>query len=189
MLAIERAALKDALDGLSHVEPAAAERGVERHDAMLAEPEHHPSVFVAGQVVPDEEHAQRRQFDRQGEALRQAILPSLPCGTGQRRIGWRGGWRHRRQDHLELFLEPAMQDGVGAIADRLEVHLSRRGMEQSQDLAGATSDILVWLGRRVALRLPAAARLRYGLERTSLVLAPDIEAERGAKRVGPMPFT
>jgi hypothetical protein len=34
-----------------------------------------------------------------------------------------------------------MQDSVGATADRLEVHLSRRGMEQSQDLAGATSDI------------------------------------------------
>src|SRR4051794_26486169 len=182
MLAIERAALEDALDGLSHVEPAAAERGVERHDAMLAEPEHHPDALVAGQVVPDQEHAQRRHIGRQGEALRQAILPSLPCGTGQRRIGW----RHRRQDHLELFLEPAMQDGVGATADRLEVHLSRRGMEQGQDLAGAAPDILVWLGRGVALRLPAAARLRYGLERTSLVLAPDIEAERGAKRVGPL---
>ena len=48
MLAIERAALENALDGLSHVEPAAAERGVERHDAMLAEPEHHPDVLVAG---------------------------------------------------------------------------------------------------------------------------------------------
>ena len=32
MLAIERAALENALDGLSHVEPAAAERGVERPD-------------------------------------------------------------------------------------------------------------------------------------------------------------
>ena len=177
MLAVERAALEDALDGFGHVQPAAAERGVERHDAMLAKPEHHPDALVAGQVIPDEEHAQRRQIGRQGEALRQAILPSLPCGTGQRRSGWRSGWRHRRQDHLELFLEPAMQDGVGATADRLEVYLSRRGMEQSQDLAGATSDILVWLGRGVALRLPAAARLRYGLEQTSLVLAPDIEAE------------
>ena len=186
MLASECAALENALDGLSHVEPAAAERGVERHDAMLAEPEHHPDALVAGQVIPDEEHAQRRQIGRQGEALRQAILPNLPCGTGQRRIGWRSGWRHRRQDHLELFLEPAMQDGVGATADRLEVYLSRSGMEQSQDLAGATSDIFVWLGRGVALRLPAAARLRYGLERTSLVLAPDIEAERGAKRVRPL---
>jgi hypothetical protein len=70
-----------------------------------------------------------------------------------------------------------MQDHIGATADRLEVNLSRRGMEQGQDLAGAAPDILVRLGRGLALRLPTAARLRHRLERTSLVLAPDHQAE------------
>ena len=36
VLAVEGAPLEDALDGLGHVQPAAAERGVERHDAVPA---------------------------------------------------------------------------------------------------------------------------------------------------------
>src|SRR3712207_2807429 len=79
-----------------------------------------------------------------------------------------------------------MQDRVGAAADRLEVNLSRRWMEQGQDLAGAAPDILVRPDGRAALRPPAAAQLRHRLERTSLVLAPDRQAEKGAERVGPL---
>jgi hypothetical protein len=135
------------------------------------------ALLVAGEVVPHQEHAQGRQLGRQGEAFGQAGLPGLPCGTGRCRIGRHSWYWLRRQDHLHLLLEPAMQDHIGATADRLEVNLSRRGMEQGQDLAGAAPDILVRLGRGLALRLPTAARLRHCLERTSLVLAPDHQAE------------
>ena len=141
---------------------------------------------MAGEVVPDEEHAQRWQRVGQGEAFRQAVLPSLPRAAGHRRISQRGGRRQRRQDHLQPLLEPAMQDRVGAAADRLEVHLAAGGMEQGQDLAGAAPDILVRPGRGAASRPPAAARLRHGLEGTGLVLAPDRQAEGGAERVGPL---
>src|SRR3954471_21248560 len=55
VLAVERAPLEDALDGLGHVQPAATERRVERHDAVLAEPDHHLGSLVASEVVPDEE--------------------------------------------------------------------------------------------------------------------------------------
>src|SRR3954451_10292698 len=48
VLAVERAPLENALNGLGHVQPAAAERGVKRHDAALAEPDHHLGCFVAG---------------------------------------------------------------------------------------------------------------------------------------------
>ena len=186
VLAVERASLEDALDGLGHVQPAAPKWRVERHDAVLAEPNHHFGSLVAGEVVPDEEHAQRRQLGGQGEALRQAVLPGLPGAAGQRGIGRRGGRGHRRQDCLEPLLQPAMQDRIGAAADRLEVHLARRRMEQGQDLAGAAADILVRPGRGVALRPPAAARLRHRLEWAGLVLAPDRQAERGAERVSPL---
>src|SRR3712207_8879134 len=57
VLAVERAPLEDALDCLGHVQPANAERGVERHDAVLAEPEHHLGRLVAGEAVPNEDHA------------------------------------------------------------------------------------------------------------------------------------
>ncbi len=36
MLLFQRTALEDALDQFGHIELAAAERGVERHDAVLA---------------------------------------------------------------------------------------------------------------------------------------------------------
>src|SRR3982750_1311939 len=50
VLAVERAPLEDALDGLGHVQPAAAERRVERHDAVPAQPDHHLGALVAGEV-------------------------------------------------------------------------------------------------------------------------------------------
>src|SRR4051812_28699085 len=48
MLSIERAALEHALDRLRHVEPTAAHRRVERHDAMRAQPQHQVRRLVAG---------------------------------------------------------------------------------------------------------------------------------------------
>src|SRR5215211_2903552 len=47
VLAVERAPLEDALDGLDHVQPAAAERRVEWHDAVPAQPGHHLGRLVA----------------------------------------------------------------------------------------------------------------------------------------------
>ena len=59
VLAVERASLEDALDGFGHVQPAAAERCVERHDPMPTEPDDHLGGLVTGEVVPHEEQAQR----------------------------------------------------------------------------------------------------------------------------------
>ena len=60
-LAGERAADEDALDRLGHVQPGAAEWGVERHDAVLNEPQHERRGLVAAQVVEDQQHPQRWQ--------------------------------------------------------------------------------------------------------------------------------
>ncbi len=79
-----------------------------------------------------------------------------------------------------------MQDRVGAAADRLEVDVSGRGMEQGQDLARAAPDILVRPDCGVTLPPPTAARLRYSPEGAGLVLAPHRQAERGTERVGPL---
>src|SRR4051812_20458361 len=78
VLAVERTALEDPLDGLRHGLPAAAERGVERHDTVLASPDHHLGCLVTGEVVPHQEHAPRWQLGGQGEAYGQAALPGLP---------------------------------------------------------------------------------------------------------------
>src|SRR3954469_4649398 len=50
VLSIERAALVDALTRLRHVEAAATDRRVERHDAMRAQPQHQVGRLVAGKI-------------------------------------------------------------------------------------------------------------------------------------------
>src|SRR3954463_15905502 len=52
MLSVERAALEHALDRLRHVEPAAAHRRVEGHNAMRAQPQHQVGRLVASEIVP-----------------------------------------------------------------------------------------------------------------------------------------
>src|SRR3954462_4106060 len=52
LLPVESAPLEDALDRFGHVQPAAAQRRVERHDAVTAQPEHHPGRLVAGEGGP-----------------------------------------------------------------------------------------------------------------------------------------
>src|SRR5690349_1544648 len=55
MLARQRPALEDALDGLGHVQPTAAERRVERHDAVLAQPQHHVCALMTSDIVPHQQ--------------------------------------------------------------------------------------------------------------------------------------
>src|SRR5215208_7942151 len=48
---------EDALDRLGHVQPGAAERGIERHDAVGDQPQHERRGLVAAQIVEDQQHA------------------------------------------------------------------------------------------------------------------------------------
>ena len=59
MLSVERSALEHALDGLCHIEPAAAHGCVERHDAMRAQPQHQVGRVVASEVVPHQQQLQQ----------------------------------------------------------------------------------------------------------------------------------
>src|SRR5687767_14083680 len=61
LLSVDGAADDDPLDGFGHVQPRAADRRVERHDAVLEEPADDGPAQVAGQVIPDEEHPEWRQ--------------------------------------------------------------------------------------------------------------------------------
>src|SRR3954465_11323451 len=61
LLSVECAADDDPLDGLGHVQPGAADRRVERHDAVLEEPADDGRAQVAGQVIPDQEQSERWQ--------------------------------------------------------------------------------------------------------------------------------
>ena len=114
VVSIEGAAFEDALDGFSHVQPTAAGRGVEGHDAVLAQPDHHAGAFVTREIVPDQQHAKRRQGVRQGEAFRQSRLPDPPRGACRFFIDWIDGGGWRGHDRRQFLPEPAMKDGIGA---------------------------------------------------------------------------
>jgi hypothetical protein len=51
----QRTADHDALDRFGHVQPGAAQRGVERHHPMGAQPANQLRRLVAGEIVPDEQ--------------------------------------------------------------------------------------------------------------------------------------
>src|SRR5207244_653038 len=58
VLAGECAADDDPLDRLGQVQPGAAERRVQRHDALPEQPAHDGPAQVAGEVVPDQEQSE-----------------------------------------------------------------------------------------------------------------------------------
>src|SRR5664279_4646161 len=76
ILACQGPALEDALDGLRHVQPTAAERRIERHDAVLAKPHHHFCALMTGEIVPHEQQAQRGNCSGK---VKGAVSP--PCHT------------------------------------------------------------------------------------------------------------
>src|SRR3954452_13860152 len=64
MLARQGAALEDALNGLGHVQPTAAKRRIERHDAVLAQPYHHVGALMTGKIVAHQQQTQWGQLFR-----------------------------------------------------------------------------------------------------------------------------
>src|SRR3954447_8354443 len=184
VLTIEGAALQDTLDRLGHVQPTAAERCVERHDAVPAQPEHHLGCLMPGEIVPYQQDAQRRKLRGQGEALGQTGLPDLPGRAVRHRLGRRRLRRQRRDDRVQALLQPAVQHRIGAAGHRSEVHLPGGGLKQHQDLARARPHVFVRLQGGPPLRSPTAARIRHGLEWAGLVLAPDRQTHGPAERIG-----
>src|SRR5262245_39639113 len=172
MLAAQRPPLQNALDRLGDIQPRAAQRRVQRHDAMTKQPQHQLGRFVPGQIVPDQQQAQRRQLGGQGWADGQPILPDLPVGAIGRRGGHVNGWQCG-QYGLQFALQPGMQHGIGATRHAFDPYLARRGMEQGQQLGRPIGQIFVRLADRLPFGSPSAALIRFGCKRTGFILIPD----------------
>ena len=115
MLSVQRAALEHALHRLRHVQPAAAHRRVERHDAMGAQPQHQVGRLVAGQIVPHQQEPQRRQIVWQGEGHRQSRLPYRPRGPRHGGIPSGSRRRHLCEDLAQALAQPRVQDRIRAV--------------------------------------------------------------------------
>jgi len=180
---LQGTALEDALDRLGHVQPAAAERRVERHDAVGAEPEDEGGRLVADEVVEHQEQAHWREFVREGEGTLEARLPRRPGDPV--RLGHESrGARERGKDGGELPLEPRVEHRVGATGHPRDPDRAAGWVEQGQQLGRAVAHVLVRLLRGLPDGLPTAAGIRHGLERPRLILAPHGQPQRLAQPVG-----
>lgn len=79
MHSVQCPALQEALDGFGHIEPGSAQRGKERNDAVLEQPEDEGHRVVPGRVVPDQQHPERGRILRKGDPDRESLLPALPA--------------------------------------------------------------------------------------------------------------
>jgi hypothetical protein len=173
MVALEGTADDDPLDRLGQVQPGAAERGVERQDAVLEQPADDRPAEVAGQVVPDQEESEGWQ--------RLAWLMAEPSGpAGERRplLLGEGDGRQRGEHRGQLLLQPGMEHRVGCVRDAFGPELAGGGTEQRHQFGGPAAHVLVGLTRRLAHRRPAGPGLRDRLVRPGLVLAPEPQAGR-----------
>ncbi len=185
LLAVERPALEEALDRLGHGQPAAGQGRVERHDAVPAQPEHHRRRLVTGELVPHQQHPQRRERLGQGAAQRQALLPHA-CHSARVAAGSLGPAPAGNAATISAtvsFSQPCRTMFVQRAAGWLNAHLPRRRMEQGQDLERAPADVLMRLRRGPALRPSAAAGMGNGLKGPGLVLAPDRQPRPGIELV------
>jgi len=168
MVSLQCSPHEDALDRLGHVQPGTAERGVERHDAVVEQPANDRPTQVAGQVVPDEQHTERRQ--RLGRLVAEPGRPPsqrwpLVLGEGQ---GWQA-----RQHFGQFGLEPGVQHRVRRVGDAFGADLAGRGTEQRQQLDRPATAVLMGLTCGLPHRCPARPGVRNHLVRTGFILAPE----------------
>lgn len=173
MVAVEGAADDDPLDRLGEVEPGAAERSVERHDAVLEQPADDRPTQMAGQIVPDQDEAERRQ-----RVVGLVAQPGRPASQWWALLLRKSDGRDRGKGRGQLGLEPGMEHGVRRVRDAFRAHLARGRSKEGQQLGRPTTDVLVRLARRLPDRRPGNAGLRDRLVRPGLILAPQRQAGR-----------
>lgn len=159
------------LQGLGHVQPGAAQARIERHDALLEQPAHDRPALMTCQVIPDQNHPQRRQ-GRLGW-MAEPGRPLRRHGALRLRNRYHG---EAVQDGGDVRLEPGMEHGIRAARHPRGAHDPAGRMEQGQQLRGTTPHIFVGLPRWVADGLPGCARVRDCLIRSGFILTPDRNA-------------
>ena len=173
MVSLQCSPNEDALDRLGHVQPGAAERGVERHDAVVEQPADDRPTQVAGQVVPEQEETEGWQG-----IARLVAQPGHPAGQGWALLLGRGDGGECGEDRGQLSLEPGIEHGIGRVRDAFRPHLTGGRTEQGQQLDGPTPDVLVRPEDRLPDWRPRHAGLRNDLVGSGLVLAPERQTGR-----------
>lgn len=168
--------LQDVLDALGHVQPRPRNRRIQRHDAVIHQPEHEFRGFVAGKVIQHKEDSQGWKFLGQREFDLQARLPMLPVGSelsGTQSV-LRLEWRKVLDDAGEFSFEPGMEHGIRAAFNSFDMDPTVSWMQQGHQFGSPSSHVFVRDPVGLAFGLPALPRLRDRLERARFVFAVQI---------------
>ncbi len=179
MVAFERSPHDDPLHRFSHVEPRTGIGCVQQTNAVLGTPLGEVMATVSHQIVQDQKYANGR---KPGVELvsRGVKIPVLPATSFLHFI--RDRWTLLEKGRQFLF-EPGMQNGIRALIDRLSTQFSCDGSEQGHEFRRLAANILVILERWLSLWPPRCTRKRNGLIGSSLIFAPDLEAQLLSERV------
>ena len=151
MMPLHRSADENALYRFGHIQPGARTGRVHEANAEFMTPPHKIATVMARQIVQYEQHAQGRKhpIELLGGWKRVPILPAPSFWNLFRS----GGTLF--EDGCQLVFEPGMQNSIGTLIDWFSPQFPSRWTKQRQQLAGLSTNILVILGRRLALWLKA----------------------------------
>jgi len=114
-----------------------------------------------------------------GELFRQASLPVAPLLLSLQ-ISFFGRvfvCKRKPVEHLgQLFLEPRVQNAIGATGDALHADLSAGRMKQRQKFSGPGANVFMRLAGCLLVWLPTETGLWDALKRTGFVFITDDQA-------------
>ena len=133
--------------------PGAAQRRVQRHDAVVEQPDDESGRQVPSEVIHDRQHPHWCQLVTQGGLDGQTRLPALPGGSVVVVLHP----DHRRQrvdDGCQLSFQPGMQHHVRTAGHAFDADLASAPDEESQQLGGAVTYRVYGVPSRPTDRLP-----------------------------------
>jgi len=180
MRAVQCPTLQDALDRFRHIEVRAREGSEEGHDAVSKEPQHEVDGVVAGEVIPDEQHAEWGQVLWQGDPDRESFLPALPppavlIGREHLRLG------QCCQDGGQFRFEPGMEHGIGGVPYSFHPHLTAGRPEERELLGRPCPDVLMRVTHRLSGRMPVSAGIGQRPVGPRFVLGPHRQLVLGVR--------
>lgn len=154
---------------------------------MVEEPEDEVDGVVAGQVIPDEQHPQRREVLGESDADGQALLPALPAPSIL--LGWEDlRLRQGCQDGHEFVLQPGVEHSIGSAPHPFGPDFSRCWMEEGELLGCPIPDVLMGIADWVACRMPVRAGIGQRSIRSRFVFRPDGQHVLGVCRLDQLFF-
>src|SRR5712692_8672601 len=117
---------------------------------MFSTPLGHARALVSCEIIPDQQHPDRRQKTIQLLGCR-VNIPILPASSFGNHL--RGYWA-LLQNRREVLFEPGMQDGIGGVLHWFGSQFSSGRPKQGEQFGRQAPDVLVILSNWMPFVLP-----------------------------------